>query len=159
MMSSLLRPTALVCLAAMLALAHPAESQERRTKRLRAEVGYSANHGGGDEGISGALRFAVSGRGNDAFRFETGLLAGYPFLGADLGIELRYPSESSVGLVLRAGGGLLVEDGFIGPFFRAGGGVEWTVTPRIALRATGQRGRHGGVGGPHVLYLGLDYRW
>ena len=159
MMSSLLRPTTVVCLVALLALAHSAESQERRTKRLRAEVGYSANHGGGDKGISGALRFAVSGKGSDAFRFETGLLAGNPFLGADLGIELRYPSESSVGLVLRAGGGLLVEDGFIGPFFRGGGGVEWSVTPRIALRATGQGGGHGGVGGPDLFYMGLDYRW
>ncbi len=158
-MKLLPRPSVMACLAALCLLARPAGAQEPRTKRLRAEVGYSANHDGSDKGISGALRFAVSGRGNDAFRVETGLLAGNPFLGADLGIELRYPGGSSVGLVLRAGGGLLVEDGFIGPFFRAGGGVEWNASPDIALRATGQGGNHGGTSGPHLVYLGVDYRW
>jgi hypothetical protein len=153
------RPTALVCLAILCAAPRPAESQEPRTKRIRAEVGYSSNHGGSDKGITGGLRFVVSRRGDDALRLETGVIAGNPFLGADAGIELRYPAESSLGLVLRAGGGLLVEDGFIGPFVRAGGGVEWDVGPRVTLRATGQGGHHGGVGGPHLLYVGLDYRW
>jgi hypothetical protein len=121
--------------------------------------GVLSNHGGSDKGITGALRFVVSRRGDDALRLETGVIAGDPFLGLDGGIELRYPRASRLGVVLRAGGGLLVEDGFIGPFVRAGGGVEWDVGPRVTLRATGQGGHHGGVGGPHLLYVGLDYSW
>ena len=57
------------------------------------------------------------------------------------------------------GGGLLLEDGYTGPFFRGGGGVELEVSPRVALRATAQAASHDGEGGPHHIYLGLDYRW
>ena len=152
------RSAVLVFLAALCAAPRAAEAQGPRTKRIRAEVGYSANHDGSDTGISGGLRFVI-GRRDDAFRFETGLIAGNPFLGADVGIELRFPKESSLGVVLRAGGGLLVEDGFIGAFGRGGGGLEWNVSPRIALRATGQFGVHDDSSGPHLVVLGLDYRW
>ncbi len=157
-MRASLRSATLVVLAALCAAPRPSEAQEPRTKRIRAEVGYSANHDGKDKSISGALRFVI-GRRNDAFRFETGLLAGNPFLGADVGIELRFPRESRLGVVLRAGGGLLVEDGFIGAFGRGGGGLEWNVSPRVALRATGQFGIHDDSSGPHLMVLGLDYRW
>jgi hypothetical protein len=123
------------------------------------EVGWSSTHDGSDTGISGAIRFVTSIDRTDLLRFETGLVGGNPYLGLDAGIELRFPQQTPIGLLLRAGGGVLVEDGFTGAFGRAGGGLEFAVSPRLALRATWQAGYHGGrVGGPHLMHFGFDYR-
>ena len=147
-----------VCMAVALCVsAQPAQAQQVRTRRIRFEAGYSSNHAGSDKSIGGAVRFGIS-REPDVFRLETGLIAGAPYLGLDAGLEVRFPRRASLGMVLRAGGGLLIEDGYIGVFVRGGGGVEFDLSPRVALRATAQAGSHGGDGGPHHLYLGLDYR-
>ena len=158
-MRPLLRWTPLVCLAALCLFPQPGESQESRRKRLRIEAGYSSNHDGGDKGLGGALRFAISRPGDDLLRFEAGLIAGVPYAGLDAGVELRFPQRARVGVVVRAGGGLLVEDGFFGAVVRGGGGVEFDISPRVALRGTAQAAYHGGQAGPHLVSLGVDYRW
>ena len=115
------------------------------------------NHEGSDNGLGGTFRLGVI-RADERYRLEGGLIAGIPYGGLDVGIEKRFSPEAKAGIVLRAGGGLLIEDGFTGIFLRGGGGVEWQVSPRVALRATAQAGYHGGVMGPNHIYVGLDYR-
>lgn len=136
-----------------------AQADAGRTKMLRVEAGYSSNHGGTDTGISGGIHFGIRGAGTGPFRFEAGAIAGRPFAGLDVGTEVRLPQDAPLGLVLRAGGGLLVEDGFIGAYVRGGGGVEWDVRPRVALRATWEAGHHDGTSGPNRLLFGVGYRW
>jgi hypothetical protein len=75
-----------------------------------------------------------------------------------LRVEAGY-SANHEGDDVGLGGGLLLEDGFTGPCFRGGGGLEWLLSHRVALRATGQAGYHGGQNGPHLLQFGIDYRW
>lgn len=125
--------TALPCLCA-----GGAEGQDERTsmKAVRVEVGYSSNHRGSDTGIGGSLRFVLSNRGNEAVRQEAGVILGTPYLGLDYGVELRVPGRTPVAFVVRIGLGLLLEDGYIGPYLRGGGGLEWTLGPRLALRVT-----------------------
>ena len=153
------RTTSFVMLAALFAFTPALDGQERRTKRIRVEVGSSSNHGGSDTGFSGAVRYAWSLGQTDHVRIETGLVAGNPFAGLDGGIELRVPQRGRLGLLARAGGGLLVEDGYAGLYVRGGGGLEVDLTPRVAARGTWQAGMHDGRGGPHVLHFGFDYRW
>ena len=153
----LLRTPAL-CLVALCVFAQTAHAQEGRAKGLRVEVGHSSNHDGSDTGFSGAIHFVTSIDHADLLRFEVGLIGGHPYLGLDAGIELRFPQQARVGLLLRAGGGLLGEDGFFGAYGRAGGGLELAVSRRLALRATWQAGVHGGRSGPHLLHFGFDYR-
>jgi hypothetical protein len=137
--------------------AQAAQPQEGSTKFFRVEAGYSSNHGGTDTGLGGALRFGIIG--TSVGRLEAGLIAGIPYAGLDAGIEVRLPRRAPVGILLRWGGGLLVEDGFFGVYGRAGGGVEVDVSPRVAVRGMWQAGYHGGSGGPHLMYFGVDYRW
>jgi hypothetical protein len=153
------RATPALCVLAMCVFARPAQAQQVRTKILRVELGYSSNHQGSDTGISGAVHFALSGKGGGPFRFEAGLIAGHPYVGLDAGVEVRFPKAAPVGVLVRAGGGLLVEDGFIGIYGRGGGGVEWILNAQVALRGTWQSGYHGDVGGPHLMHFGVDYRW
>ncbi len=139
--------------------ARPGAAQDSPANRLRVEAGYSVNHEGDDKGPGGAVRYVRALDFDDTFRLETGLIAGNPYLGLDAGLEFRFPRRTRWGVVLRAGGGLLLEDGFFGFHARGGGGVEFDLNPRLALRATGQAGYHDGFIGPHVMYVGMDYRW
>ncbi len=147
-----------LCLVALCVFAQTAHAQEGRAKRLRVEVGHSSTHNS-DTGFSGAIHFVTSIDDADLARLEAGLIGGNPYLGLDAGIELRFPQQAPVGLLLRAGGGLLGEDGFGGAYGRAGGGLELAVSRRLALRATWQAGVHGGQNGPDLLHFGFDYRW
>ena len=159
MMRLVLRGTPTLCLAAVCVFTQPAQAQLGTTKRLRFETGYSSNHDGSDNSIGGAVRFGFSRAPDDLLRFEAGLIAGDPYAGLDAGIEVRFPQRARLGVALRGGGGLLVEDGYAGAFVRGGGGLELDVSPRVALRATVQAAFHGGQGGPHHAYFGFDYRW
>jgi hypothetical protein len=153
------RVASTVCTAvALFSFTQPAQAQQDRTKLLRFEAGYSRNHDGSDNFIGGAVRVGLS-RAGDRYRYEAGVITGVPYLGLDVGVEMRASPEAKVGPLARAGGGLLLEDGFTGPFVRAGGGVEVRLSPRAAFRATAQAGYHGGAMGPHSVYVGLDYRW
>lgn len=159
MMRLVLRGTPTLCLVAMCVFTQLAQAQQGPTKRIRFETGYSANHDGSDNGIGGAVRFGFTPARNDLLRFEAGLIAGPPYAGLDAGIEVRFPQRTRLGVVLRGGGGLLIEDGYSGAFVRGGGGLELDVSPRVALRATVQAASHGGQGGPHHAYFGFEYRW
>ena len=158
-MKTLLPTTPVLCLAALSVFAQPAHSQESRTKRIRMEAGYSETHDGSDKGFGGAVHFVSESGGSNPLRLEAGLIAGPPYAGLDAGLEVRLPKRTPVGLLLRAGGGLLVEDGFVGAYARGGGGIEMEMSARLALRGTWQAGTHGGQGGPHLMHFGVDYRW
>lgn len=140
-------------------IAPPVQAQNPPAQRLRVEAGYSVNHDGSDKGLGGAVGYVRDLTFDGALRLETGLIAGPPYLGALVGLEYRIPQRSRFGVVLRGGGGLLLEDGFTGLHLRGGGGIEYDLSSRIALRATAQGGYHGGTSGPHSFYLGVDYVW
>jgi hypothetical protein len=111
-----------------------------------------------DDGAAASLRvFRALDRGG-LLRAQAGVaLSSYGAF--DLGIEARLCRSCRVSPVLGVGGGLLVEDEYGGAFARATAGVEAALTPRLVLRATVQAGTHDGQAGPHLVSLGIGWRF
>ena len=125
---------------------------------IRVEVGRSENHDGRERYIAGAVRrFWTHPQG---VTVEVGGLAGFPYAGADLGLDVRLPIVPRVFGVLRGGVGVLFEGEFLGVFVRFGGGLGVQVTGRNAIAVTYQVGNHYGSNqGPHQFMLGWEHRF
>ena len=156
-----MRSRAQVVLLAVVLAALPSVASAQSSSPLqgiRIEVGRSENHHGSDRYIAGAVRrFWTHPHG---VTVEVGGLAGFPYVGADLGLEVRFPVLPKVFGVLRGGTGLLFEGEFLGIFVRFGGGLGVQVTARNALAVTYQVGNHYGSNqGPHQFMLGWEHRF
>lgn len=133
-------------------------AQERKDGvGLRVDLGYSTNHDNADQSVGGALRLTLPV--SNLFRFDGGFIIGAPYGGLDIAFEVRFPERSPVKGFARAGGGILVEDGYTGEHLFAGAGVELSGSGGLAIRLSGQGGTHGSTAGPHMLMLGLEYRF
>ena len=125
---------------------------------IRIEVGGSENHDGRERYIAGAVRrFWTHPHG---VTVEVGGLAGFPYVGADLGLEVRFPVLPRVFGVLRGGTGLLFEGEFLGVLVRFGGGLGVQLTDRNAISVTYQVGNHHlSNQGPHQFMIGWEHRF
>jgi hypothetical protein len=129
-------------------------------KGVRVEAGFSDNHEGHDRSFGGAIRaFAIVDR-RGLVGVEGGALAGMPYLGVDGGMDVRVPLRPRLSLLARGGAGVMLEEDFIGPFWRYGGGVEFLLTARNRMSISYQRGGHGQGAdiGPHLLMAGWEHR-
>jgi hypothetical protein len=128
-----------------------------RAWTLAAEPAWGRIHDD-DEAAAGSLRvFRTLDRGG-RLRAQAGLTAS-SYGALDVGIEARLCRSCRVAPVLGVGGGLLWEDEYGGTFARATAGLEAVLAPRLVLRATVQAGTHDGQAGPHLVALGLGWRF
>jgi hypothetical protein len=131
-------------------------------KGIRVEAGLGDNHSGHDRYLGGAFRAFGVIDNQDLVSIEGGVLAGMPFLGGDGGMQIRFPVRPRVSALVRAGAGVTFEDGYVGPFWRYGGGIELHLDRDRAnrLAITYQRGGHDAADiGPHLLMVGLEHRF
>ena len=138
------------------ALASPIRAQGRVTV-LRAEIGSSEMHDG-NSGASGGLYVGRSLDDRDRVRLQLGAFGGPAYAALDLGLELRLRA-GPVNLFVGGGAGLLGEEDYGGAFVRAGGGADIALSERVTARATAQAGTHDGQSGPHLIAVGIEYRF
>jgi hypothetical protein len=151
-LSALTLGSVLVALAA--ATTNTLGAQPPRQWAVRVAAGPSRMHEN-DKGSAMTLHLARAGT-EGYVRVEGGLLAGSDYGGAEVGLELDTPPRSRASLFLGVGVGVLGEDGFGGPFGRIGAGVAVSLPPRYAVRASVQRGVHGGETGPNLVLIGFE---
>jgi hypothetical protein len=146
-------------LAMLVLVSLPSVAWAQTPKGFRVEAGLSDNHSGHDRSVGGAFRVFGVIDDQDLVSIEGGVLAGMPFLGGDGGVQVRFPLRPRVSALARVGAGVTVEDGYVGPFWRYGGGIELLLNARNRLSITYQRGGHDGRDiGPHLLMVGLEHR-
>jgi hypothetical protein len=143
----------------LLAMPSVASAQSSSPEQgVRVEVGRSDNHDGRERFIAGAVRRFWAHPGG--VTVEAGALAGFPYVGGDLGLEVQFPVAPRVFGVVRGGVGVLFEGEFLGVFVRFGGGLGVQLTDRNAIAVTYQVGNHYGSNqGPHQLMLGWEHRF
>jgi hypothetical protein len=130
--------------------------EDVRSWTVAAEPARARLHG---DGVAGSVRaFRDLGAGG-VLRAQAGLTGWAPGGALDAGIEVRVCPKCRVSPVLGVGGGLMAEDEYTGTFARATAGVEAVLRPRLVLRATLQAGTHDGQAGPHLVALGLGWRF
>jgi opacity protein-like surface antigen len=125
---------------------------------VRGEVGHAWIHEGGrDRGIYYGFRLGLRLDPNGLFRIDGGLTgsgAGYGTI--EFGIEVQPLPTAIVTPLAGIGFGGLGEGDFSGSVLRFNLGVSFRPTRRLAIRAVGQLGTHGGADGPHAVYGGLE---
>jgi hypothetical protein len=122
---------------------------------VRVEGGLVQDHGV----LTGAGAFHVI-RAFDTRqlnRLEVGFFADPYVFSADAGVDIRAPIASRRAFLLRAGGGMIFEPDWKGLFLRLGVGIEWRLSPAVAMALTVQTGVHGHVPGPHRIMVGLEH--
>ena len=138
----------------------PSVAWAQTVKGFRVEGGLSDNHSGHDRYVGGAFRIFGVMDSREMVSIEGGVVAGMPFLGGDGGVQVRFPLRRRVSAIARGGLGVMFEDGYVGPFWRYGGGVELLLTARSRMAISYQRGGHDMSDiGPHLVMLGLDHRF
>lgn len=125
----------------------------------RVEFGLSRNHHGDDTFPAVTYRLAKALDRDRLLSVEGGLLA-TPNPAFDGGLRVRLPVCRQATALLSGGSGLLIEDGYFGPFWRVGVGLEWRVGARTALSTTFEGGGHDGRDyGPNLLMFGIERRF
>jgi hypothetical protein len=143
----------------------PAGAQAQRPWAVTLEGGVSDMHGETKvEGPAGALRVSRRLLGYDWLRGEVALTGGSAgddrgFGTVEAGVELRWCSACRFTPFAGAGGGWLTETRWDGGMLRANLGVEGRVSDRLSARVMAQAGTHDGVRGPHLLTLGVTWRF
>jgi hypothetical protein len=131
---------------------------EARTAQ-RVEFGFSGNHQGED--IFPAVTYRLTGAlDRDRFLTVEGGVLATPNPAIDAGLRVRFPVGRRMAALLSGGSGLLIEDGYVGPFWRFGTGLEWRVGARTTLSATVEAGGHDARDyGPHFVMFGIERRF
>jgi hypothetical protein len=141
---------------AVLAAAHSRAAEAPRWI-LSAEAGGTRIHSD-DRSQAGALRLQREIGSRGIVRAQLGLaVAAYQAL--DAGLELHPWPRARVSPFVGAGGGYMVEDEFEGGFLRGTAGLEARLSARGALRLAVQAGTHDGDAGPHLLTIGIGWRF
>lgn len=124
---------------------------------LSLEAGRSQIHDNDLHSWCGGLHMSRD-LGQSPFRFQAGVAVASE--GAlDLGLEWRVLPRARVSPFVGVGGGLLAEEDYTGPFWRATAGVEAQLSTRAVLRLAIQAGTHDGQEGPHRATVGLGWRF
>ncbi len=136
-------------------------AQTRPPWFLRVEAGQAEPHNWSDKGGWLGIRVARQVDQTGYLRFDAGIAyssADENFLTLELGLEAKPLPLAVFTPFIGASVGLLTEPEFGGEVFRVVFGVA--VNPRARaprLRFGVQRGRHGGVSGPHVFFGGIEF--
>jgi hypothetical protein len=147
-------------LAMLVVVSLPSVAWAQTPKGFRVEAGLSDNHSGQDRSVGGAFRAFGVIDNRDVVSIEGGVVAGMPFLGGDGGVQIRFPLRLRVSAVARVGAGVILEDGYVGPFWRYGGGIELLLNAQNRMTITYQRGGHDVSDiGPHLVMVGLEHRF
>ncbi len=137
-------------------------AQEVLPWTLRAEFGGSEIHHPQHDGYAFAFRVSRTLEHSGKLCAEGSIVTGSAdegFLYFDSGLEFKPFPNLLFSPFIGAGIGLLAEPEYFGEILRISAGTDINLGPRIAFRLNMQRGRHGGMSGPHLITIGLGIRF
>jgi hypothetical protein len=125
---------------------------------IHAEGGVVQLHGS-RAAAAGFHVFSPVGR-TGATRLDVGAAGDAYSVALDAGLDYRVPAAAQWTLVLRGGGGFMVEGpDWAGVFLRLGGGVAWRYSPQAVITVIVEGATHGGFAGPNRVLLGWERRF
>jgi hypothetical protein len=147
--------TAVAATVLLAVIAQPAAAQR---VGIHAEGGVAHTHGASAAGVGFHVFTFIDRQGST--RLDFGVIGDAYSFALDAGLDYRVPVATRWTVVIRGGGGLMVEGPeWAGPFLRAGGGVAWTYSPNQFVTVIFDGGTHDGFAGPNRVMLGWERRF